>query len=185
MKDLVPVLRKAYEGWQEDKVTRLSAALSYYTIFSIVPLLVITIAVVGLVFGRQAAQGQILGQISGVVGQETAQFVQSTIQAADKPEAGLFAALLGPVTLVLGALGVFGHLKDSLNFIWGVEPPKGRGILGMVKDRFLSFGMVLGTGFLLLVSLVLSAAVQALGSFIQSVAPGIPLLIQLANFALS
>lgn len=185
MKNIVGVLRKAYEGWKEDDVARLSAALSYYTIFSLVPLLVVTIAVVGLFFGRQAAEGQIVGQIENVVGRDTALFIQSTLQAANDKRAGLFAQLIGPITLVLGALGVFGHLKDSLNYIWGVEPPKGRGILGMVKDRFLSFAMVLGTGFLLLTSLVLSAGVQALGSYIESLAPGMPLLIQLLNFVVS
>lgn len=185
MKDIAAVLKSAFAGWQKDNVSRLSAALAYYTIFSIVPLLVITIAVVGLVFGRQAAEGQIVAQIQSVVGRESAEFIQTTIQVADQKDAGLFATLIGPVTLALGALGLFGHLKDSLNAIWGVEPPKGRGILRMVKDRFLSFAMVLGTGFLLLTSLVLSAGLQALGVFLQSAAPGVPLLIQTANFALS
>ena len=142
----------------------LGAALAYYTIFSMAPLLVIAIAIGGLVFEREAVQGQIAEQIQGLVGEEGGKAVQAMVLSASQPgSGGTLASVLGIVMLFFGAMGLFGELQDALNTIWGVEPKPGRGILGMVKDRLLSFTMVLGTAFLLLVSLVISAVLSALG----------------------
>ena len=155
------LLRTTASEWMEDKVPRLGAALAFYSVLSIAPLLIIAIAIAALAFGEEAARGQLVGQMRGMVGPEGADAIQEMIKNARKPATGTVAALLGVVTLLFGASGVFGQLQDAINTIWEVQPKPGRGVLAMLKDRFLSFAMVLGTGFLLLVSLVLSAALAA------------------------
>jgi membrane protein len=130
------------------------------------------IAIAGLVFGHDAAQNRIVSTLQGVVGPEGARAIQSLIQQASRPSSGILAALLGIVTLLIGAGGVVGQLHDSLNTIWGVEPKPGRGLWGLLRDRFLSFGMVLGIGFLLLVSLVVSAGLAALIQVMGGMLPG-------------
>src|ERR1051325_5454300 len=156
------VLKQSFTEVGEDKVVRLSAALAYYAIFSIAPLIIIVMSVAGLVFGTEAVTGQLQGQMRGVVGDQGAQMIESMISAARKPHESIVATVIGVATLLLGASGVFGQLQDALNTIWEVKPKPGRGILGMLRDRFLSMAMVLGTGFLLLISMVLSAALNAL-----------------------
>src|SRR3712207_4037055 len=152
------LLKQTGSEWLEDKAPRLAAALAYYTMFSLAPLLLIAIAVAGLVWRREAVQGAIDAQVQGLVGQESAAAIQTMLQGASKPKAGLVATGLGLATLLFGASSVFGALQESLNTIWEVTPKPGRGVLGVLKDRFVSFTMVLGVGFLLLVALVLSAA---------------------------
>src|SRR5207253_8305636 len=132
------------------------AALSYYTVFSLVPLLVLTIAIAGLAFGKEAAQKAMMEQIASLVGPQSAAAIQQMMDIAQKPSSGAVASFIAIGTLMLGASGVFAQLQDALNTVWGVEPKAGRGIWGAIKDRFFSFVAVLGTGFLLLVSLVLS-----------------------------
>lgn len=150
--------------WLEHKAPRLGAALAYYTAFALAPLLIIVIAIVGLVFGRDAAAGQITEQIENVVGEDGAKAVQSMVAGASHPSSGIFATLAGIAMLVVGALGLFAQLQDALNTVWEVKPKPGRGLLGFLRDRLLSFSMVLGTAFLLLVSLVVSAGLTALGN---------------------
>src|SRR5207302_4023252 len=143
---------------------RLGAALAYYTVFSMAPLLVIAIAIGGLIFEREAVQGQISEQIQNLVGEEGGKAVEAMVVNASRPgSGGTLASVLGVVMLFFGAMGLFGELQDALNTVWGVQPKPGRGILGIIKDRLLSFTMVLGTTFLLLVSLVVSAVLAALG----------------------
>ncbi len=156
------LLRETFADWREDKASRLAAAMSYYMAFSLAPLLVVVIALIGLVYGREAAQGQIIEQVGNLVGKDGADQVQSMILGASKEKTGVLAAALGIVTLVFGASGVFGQLQDALNTIWEVRPKPGQGLWGTIKKRFLSFTMVLGTGFLLLVSLVISALLAGL-----------------------
>ena len=158
------LMKDAASDWSRDRAPRLGAALAYYTVFSLVPFLVVVIAVIGLVFGEEAAQSAILSQIAELVGEQTAAAIKDMIQRADQPSTGLFATGLAVATLLLGASGVFGQLQDALNTVWGVEPKEGRGVWGFIKDRFLSFVAVLGTGFLLLVSLILSSALAAFGN---------------------
>ncbi len=156
-----------FTEWNEDKPFQLAAALSYYTLFSLAPLLIIALAVAGLVFGREASQQQLLTTLQGLVGPQGAQAIQALIHHTSKPRSGLLATLVGLVTLLLGAGGgVVGQLQDSLNTIWGVAPKPGLGFMGLVRKRFFSFGLVLGIGFLLLVSLVVSAALTAFLHFI-------------------
>jgi membrane protein len=167
------LLKESAVKWDEDKVPRLAAALSYYTVFAMAPILVIVIAVASVVFGQEAAQGQIVGQIEGLVGHDGAVAIQDILKNSRKESAGIPAMILGGLTLMIGATGVFVELQDALNTVWGVTPKPGRGILGMLKDRVLSFTMILGLGFILLVSLVLSAALTALSSYMERFLPSI------------
>ena len=166
------LLTDTFTEWNADKPFQLAAALSYYTLFSLAPLLIIAIAVAGLVFGREASQHQIMSAMQGLVGAQGAQAIQTLIQNASTPSSGLLATLIGVVTLLLGAGGVVGQLQDSLNTIWGVTPKPGLGLMGLVRARFFSFGLVLGIGFLLLVSLVVSAALSAFLQFVAGASVG-------------
>jgi membrane protein len=179
------LLKTTVSKWSDDHVPRLGAALAYYTVFSLVPVLLIMIAITGLVFGQEAAQGQVINQIGGLVGEKSAQAIEGMLENARKPSSGVIAAVVGVVTLLFGASGLFGQLQDALNTIWGVKPKPGRGILGILKDRFLSFMAVLGTGFLLLVSLIVSAGLAALGQVFKHWLPGPELLLQVINFVVS
>lgn len=183
--DLWGLLKKTFQEWSEDKAPRLAAALAYYTVFSLAPFLVVVIAIVGLWLGQQGAQDQILKQVQGLLGTEGGNAIREMIVGVTRPRDSLLASLFGIALLLLGAGGLFGQLQEALNTIWEVAPRPGRGLWGMIKDRFLSFTMVLGIGFLLLVSLVLSAALTAAGVFLQGLFPGFEVLMQAASFILS
>lgn len=163
----VKVLEETFTEFGEDKAPRLGAALAYYTIFSIGPLLLIAVAMAGLFFGQEAAQGKISAELGKVFGAQMAKSLEQMIEAAAKPKSGTVATVVGIVTLMLGASGVFGQLKDALNTIWNVETKKAAGIVGFVKTRFLSMAMVLGIGFLLLVTLVLDTVIAAMGGYVS------------------
>jgi membrane protein len=185
MKTTFNVFKQTFKDWSQDKAARLAAALAYYTIFSIAPLLVILIAVLGLVLGRQAVQGQIMGQIQGLIGGSAAGLIQDMIRNASQPRTGIIATVIGIVTLLIGAMGVFGQLQDSLNTIWGVMPGSGRSIWAVARDRLLNFAMVLGIGFVLVVSLVVSAAISALSGVVSRFVPGVPFIWQAVNQVVS
>lgn len=180
-----PLLKETFSEWTEDKVPRLAAALSYFTVFSLAPLLVIAISVAAIFFGEEAARGQIVGQIQGLVGQEGATAIETMITNADKTEGGVFATTVGIITLLIGASGVFGQLQDALNTIWEVAPKPGRGIANFIRSRFLSFGMVLVIAFLLLVSLVVSAVLAGIGTYMSGALPGLTALWGIINFVIS
>ncbi len=180
------LLKETFAEWNQDKAERLAAALAYYTMFSLAPLLVIVIAIAGLVFGQEAARGNIVGQIQGLVGREGAQFIQAAIQNASKPKSGgTIASIISVVVLLFGASWVFGALQDALNTIWEVQPKPGRGVITIIRTRFLSFAMILGIGFLLLVSLVVSAALAAVFNLIGKLLPAFSFLLPTANFVIS
>jgi membrane protein len=163
------LLKRTVAQWIEDQPFQLASSLSYYTLFSLAPLLIIVIAIAGFAFGRDAAEHQIVGTIQGMIGQQSAKAVQEMIQnAGSQPKTGILSAVIGVVTLILGAGGVVGQLQTSLNTIWGVTPKPGQGVWGFVRQRFISFAMVLSIGFLLLVSLVISAVVTSLTQFMGS-----------------
>jgi membrane protein len=180
------MLTEAWQAWSKDKATRLGAALAYYTLFSLAPLLVIVIAVVGLVFGQDAAQGRIVTEIQGVVGEASAQAIQTMIAKAQTPAAGIIATVLSLITLLLGATGVISELKDTLNTIWHVQPPE-MGLWGTLQSRLVSLAFILGVGFLLLVSLVVSAALSALNAFMTHLfsSPWLLYFWQVVNFVVS
>ena len=179
------LIKRTYTKWNEDHAPGLGAALSYYTLLSLAPLLMIVIAIAGLVFGEEAAQGQIMGQIQGLVGEESAKAIQSMIEAARKPTAGVLATVIATIMLLVGATGVFAQLQESLNIIWKVKAKPEEGIWRLLKERFISLLAVLGTGFLLLISLVISAGISALGASLEYILPGPEFLLQMFNFFVS
>ena len=162
--NLPNILKLSYEGWKEDHASRLSAALAYYTIFSLAPLLVIVIAITGLIGQADVVRTQLIIQIQGLVGAEGSRFANDLITSASNPVQGITATIIGLVTLLFGALGVFNELHNSLNIIWEIKEEKPKGFLQTIKkvviDRLLSFTMILGIGFMLLVSLVISAGLS-------------------------
>ncbi|MBK1817999.1 YihY family inner membrane protein [Luteolibacter yonseiensis] len=162
----IGLLKRSLDDWMEDKALRLSAALAYYSIFSIAPLLVITMGIAGLAFGTEAVSGQLYDELRGYVGAQSAAALQSMVQSASKPAQGIWATVAGFVMLMVGASGVFGQLKDALNTIWEVKPKPDIGLMAHFREKLLSFGMVLVIGFLLLVSLVLSAAISGVNHFV-------------------
>lgn len=186
LRELFALLRDTFREWSEDKASTWAAAIAYYTIFSIGPLLLIAVSIAGLAFGQGAAQGQIAGRLEGALGREAAQVVQGLLQAANRPREGIIGTAVGFGTLLLGASGLFGQLQSALNSMWEVEPPK-RGIFGTVAARGLGLIMVLGSGLLLLALLVASAAISAVATFFSDVLPG-PLagmLLQAVDFVVS
>lgn len=161
------LLKTIFNKWLDDDPFELAAALSYYTIFSLAPLLVISIAVAGFVFEREAAHNQIVQTIQGLIGRESAEAVQAMIlHAGNKPETGMISTLLGGIFLLFGAGGVVGQLQASLNKIWEAQAPPHGGLRDFIRKRFVSFAMVLGVGFLLLVSLAVSAFITGLARFL-------------------
>ena len=158
------LLKTTFAHWKEDNASRLAAALAFYTTFSLAPVLVIVISIVGLVFGQQAAQGQIIEQFQGVIGKDGASVIQTMIQNTQNSDSGTVATISSLLLLLFGASGLFNQLQNALNTIWGVEPKSKGGLMAMIKDRFLSLIMVMGTGFLLLLSLVASTALTAIGN---------------------
>lgn len=184
-KEIKYLVTQSFAEWSEDKASRLAAALAYYTIFSILPLLIIIIAIAAQVFERSLVQQQLVRQIATLVGQTGAEAIEAILENASEPEDSLLAAIVSIITLLLGASGVFGQLYDALNTIWEVQAKPGRGILGTVKDRFFSFTMVLGVGFLLLVSLIISTALQAFNELVSGILPSFLFLAQTLNFLIS
>ena len=170
------VFKETFKEFGEDKVPRLGAALAYYTVFSIGPLLLIAVAMAGIFFGREAAQGRIADELGKVLGSQMADALQTMIAAAAKPKSGTLATIVGVVTLMIGASGVFGQLKDALNTIWNVEKKTSEGIKGFIKDRFLSMTMVLAIGFLLLITLIFDAAISAMGPWLERLVGGAALI---------
>jgi membrane protein len=182
---LVGLLREVYAEWRKDDALSMGAALAYYTVFSMAPLLVLVIAIAGLAFGRKAAEGQLVEQIGGLVGPGGAQAIQGMIARASGPAAGLFATTASLVTMALGASGVFGQLQHSLNRIWDAPPRTGGTFRTHVRQRMVAFGMILGIGFLLVVSLVLSAALAAVHELLAQHLPMLSRLLPVANTVLS
>jgi membrane protein len=183
---LFTVLRKSAAAWNNDDASSMGAALAFYTLFSIAPLLIMVIAVAGLIFGRDAAQGHILGELRGLTGDAGAQAVENLLKNADSPAKSALAAVLGTAVLLLGATAVFTELYGNLNRIWrSPSAPMASGIWHLIRTRILSFGMILGIEFLLLVSLVVSAGLAAAGDWWGARFTGWPLVGQAVNFILS
>jgi len=184
-KDLWYLLKGAAQAFSDDKAPRLGAALAYYTVFAISPLIIIVLFVASLWFNRASVQKELFEQLGGLVGAKGAQTIQSTLAASLPHDQGAIASIIAAVTLGLTATGLFIELQSALNTIWGVEAKPGQGIWGFVKTRLLSFAIVLGIGFLLLVSLVLSAALAAMGKYFSALVPGLTVLWTIANAVVS
>ena len=179
------ILKETFKGWDDDNVARLAASLAYYTLLSIAPLIIFAVAVVGLAFGQDAAREHISGELAGVVGPGATDAIQSIAKNAHAPGSGVIGVIVGVVVLLFGASGVFGELQSALNIVWEVAPKPGRGIMGLIKDRFFSFTLVVGVAFLLLVSLVVSAGLSWAGKFFERALPGGAWLWQSLNFCIS
>ena len=156
------VLVRSLNGWIDHRAGSKGAALAFYTLFSMTPILILAIAAAGYFFGAEAAQGEIISQLEALVGRNGAQAIQALLASARDPASGLVATVVAGAVLLVGATSVFVELKASLDEIWGIEPPKGRAVFMFLRTRLYSFGMVLVLAFLLLVSLVLSAALAVL-----------------------
>ena len=180
---ILRLLKLTASEWIADGVPRLGAALSYYTVFSIAPIIIIAITIAGLAFNN--AQSQVMSEIQGLVGENGADAITSMMQAAEKPDRSVVATAIGFVTLLFGAAGVFIQLKDAMNIVWNVEPTKASGIWSFVRKYFVSFSMVLGVGFLLLVSLVLSAGLSFLGTYLDQFIPGMGPTMKVISFVVS
>jgi membrane protein len=166
------LLRETVQEWQEDNCLRLGAALSFYTLLSLAPLLVVTIALVALAFGERMAQGEVMARVETLLGADTAATVREMVERASQPRSGLLASAIGLGMSALGASGLFGQLQQALNDIWDVRPAAGGGVRAMLKKRAGSFSMLLLIGFLLMVSLGAGAALSALSERIAGLFPG-------------
>jgi membrane protein len=181
--DLWPLIRKSITSWSDDYAPSMGAALAYYTVFSIAPLLLIVIAIAGLIYGQDAARGALFAQISGLVGNDGAAAIQGLLKSVNKPSASIVATIVGVATLLLGATTVFGELQDALNRIWRAPALVNKGgVWTLLRRRLLAFGMILTIGFLLIVSLVLSAALAAIGAWLGPSFIGWEVLLHLLNF---
>jgi membrane protein len=177
------LIKETASGFLADEALTRGAAIAYYTIFSIAPLLIIVIAIAGLAFGRDAAEGAVVGQLSGLMGEQSATVLQSMITSANNWGSGVLATVIGLVTLLLTATGTFAEIQSALNAIWKAAPSAN--LSDIVRARLLSLGLVVTLGFLMLVSLVVSAGLAALGSYLDYLLPGAQILIAVANFVLS
>jgi membrane protein len=184
-KALLDLSKTAVQHWIDDCASSMGAALAYYTVFSMAPLLIIVIAVGALAFGEQTAQREILEQARGLLGDEGARAIEAMLANAQRAKEGVLAGVVSVVTLLIGATTVFSELESDLNRIWKVEGPEASGIWHLLRARLLSFGMVLAIGFLLLVSLIVNAALAAWGRYWSGLFLGVEALLQIANFLVS
>lgn len=182
LKDWWGLVKRAASAWIDDYAPSMGAALSYYSVFSLAPILLIVISVAGLIFGAEAARGEIFGQLRGLMGADAAKTVEEILISVDKPAQSITATIIGLVVLLIGATTVFGELQDALDRIWRAPArDKSGGLWGLLRARLLSFGMILGIAFLLMISLVLSAVVAALGKWWSGAFGEWELLLQAAN----
>ncbi len=163
----------------------MGAALAYYAIFSLAPLVILVLSLVSMAFKRDYARERLIAQVADLLGQQGADTVEAILANTSSGDAGIWAAAIGFIALLVGASGVFGELQDSLNQIWEIPEKQGRRWTDVLKDRFLSFAMILVIGFLLLVSLLLSAALAAANKFMDGLLPGAEVLWAAGNFAVS
>lgn len=182
LKAIVGLFQETFQEWSQDKAPRLAAALSYYAIFSIAPLLIIVIAVAGAVLGEAKARHAIDQQLPGLVGSAGAQVIGTAIDNASQPQTGTIASIISIIVLLFGATGLFTELQDALNTIWDVQPNPERGMKNIVRQRVSSFLMVLGIGFLLLIFLVISPILTGLLDYFGNLLPGIHFVWQSVNF---
>ena len=180
------ILKNTFTGFMADKGLKLSASLSYYTLFSLAPLLLLIISLAGVIFGQTASEGRIFDEINGLIGAEAATQVQQIIRNLQLSGKSTLSAIIGGITLVIGATTVFGEIQDSINMIWRVKAKPKRGWLKMLKDRLLSGSIIVGLGFLLIVSLIINGALMALNEILRSYFPDLTIiLINIANIVIS
>lgn len=184
-KNFFGIFKTAGVNWSNDKAPRLGAALSYYTVFAIPPLFVIVLFIVSLIMDPTQVRSQMFTEVGGLIGEKSAKAIESAMTAQEQSSKGTVASIIAIVTLLITSTGLFIELQDALNTVWGVEPKPGQGLKGFIKNRFLSFAMVLGIGFLLLVSLIVSTALTFLGNYLSGLVPGMDVLWRVTNIAVS
>jgi membrane protein len=184
-KRLLHLLNVSLSRWNQHRAPKLGAALAYYTVLSLAPLLVLTVAIAGYFFGAAAVRGDLAYQLQSLMGPESAQAIQTVLKTTYKPGTGIISTVLGVATLLFGASGAFTELQDSLNLIWDAPRRAGSGIINEIRSRFFSFAMVLAIGFLLLVSLSLSAGLAAAGKFVGGLLPVSAVILETFNFLFS
>lgn len=172
LKGIGEVLKCSCEGFLDNKVAKLSGSLAYYTLFSMAPLLVVTISLCGIFFGKAAIEGTVYGQLESFMGRDTALQLQQIIKNVSIEKENNVAAIIGIVTLIIGATTVFAEIQDSINTIWGLKPKPKKGWLKFLEDRFLSFSVLISLGFILLVSLGMSAIIEGFSSKLLASYPG-------------
>jgi membrane protein len=175
------LLKDTVTGFIDDSALSRGASIAYYTLFSIAPVLLIIVAIAGLVFGREAAQGAIVGQLSGLMGEQTAKSLEEMIKSADKHDASIVATIVGVVVLIVTATGVFGEVQSAMNAIWNAKA-KSSTLSRLVRARLASLGLVVTCGFLLTVSLAVSAGLQALSKYLEGIFPGAGVALQVFDF---
>lgn len=177
--------KQAVNSWLDDYAPSMGAAIAFYTVFSLAPLVIIVIAIAGFFWGQEAVQGQLFAQVNMLVGAEGAQAVEGVVLGAQEPTQGVVATIVSVVMLAVGATTVFSELQSALDRIWKVDAKKKSGVWGLIRARLLSFGLVLTLAFLLAVSLVVSSILAALGSWAGGVMPGWEVLLQVINLVVS
>jgi membrane protein len=179
------VIKATFGEWSTAHASRLGAALSYYTVFSLAPILLVITAVAGLFLGPEAAQGRLTDELNGLLGPQAGSVVQTMLAKASEQKSGIIATIVGVATLLAGATGVMLELQAALNAVWRVAPKPGRGIKGVLKDRTIGLALLISLGFLLIVSLAASAALGAFGHMLDSLMPGAVVLGYVINFSFS
>lgn len=185
LKDLVSLFKVSFQNWNKHNAPRLGAALAFYTIVSISPLVILAVAIVSFAFSQSTAQGHLLDEVQSLVGYQGRVSVQNLLEHGQKLSSGLISTIVGVATLFVGASGVFQELRSDLNEIWEVEPQATAGWRGMLRERVFSFGLVLSVGFVLLVSLLVSAGLAAVSKFVSGLLPLPAIVFQILNFLVS
>jgi membrane protein len=181
----VSLCKKAVYSWLDDRAPTMGAAIAYYTVFSLAPMLVMVIAVAGLAFGQQAAEGALFRELAGLVGPESAAAVQAMLRSASGIRSGILATAVGIGTLIIAATAVLGELQSALNLIWKAPPNGGLGLWHLIRSRLVSLSIILVIGFLLLVSLVISTALAAFSGYLDWILPGLATILRAVHLTLS
>lgn len=184
-KGFISLLKRSFDDWNRHNDTRMGAALAFYTIVSISPLVILVLAIVSLIFNKNAAEAQLLAKVQQLVGAQGRESVQTILAHGQHISGGIFSMIVGVIVLFLGASGVFQELRSGLNTIWESEAKVASGIWGMLRERVLSFGMVLSLGFVLMVSLLVSAMLAAIGTYFSHLLPVSTVVLEVANFVIS
>ncbi|WP_300603632.1 YihY/virulence factor BrkB family protein [Niabella sp.] len=177
LKGIWKVLKATFNGFSEHKITKLSGSLAYYTVFSMAPLLVMIISLCGLFLGREAVEGEVFSVLRGFVGQDTASQLQEIIRHASLTGKSKIAAIIGGITLLIGATTVFGEIQDSINTVWGLKPKPRKGWIKLLQNRFLSFSVIISLGFLLLVSLTISGIIEGISNGLRARYPDVTVVV--------
>lgn len=185
IKGLLPLFSRSFDDWSKHNGARMGAALAFYTIVSMSPLVILVLGIVSLVFNKNAAEAHLLQEVQSLVGTQARQSIQTILANGHQAFSGIFSAVIGVIVLFLGASGVFQELRSGLNTIWESDAHVPSGIWGLVRERILSFGMVLSLGFILMVSLMVSAVLAAVSKYFSGVLPVSPLVLEVLNFIVS